>query len=440
MAKIGFISLGCDKNLVDTEKMLHLLMEEGHEIVTDESIADILIVNSCAFIHDAQEESINTIIEMGEYKEADSSKFLIVCGCLGQRYKEEMFNEMPEVDAICGVHSYEKINDVIKRLQNGERRILEVSDEHVDTVKKRVITTSGHYEYVKVAEGCNHACTYCVIPKIRGKYKSRPMEDIIDEVKHLAESGVTELMLVAQEVSCYGIDIYDKKCVAELINKISEVEGIKWIRILYCYPESIDNELIDVMANNSKVCKYIDMPIQHTSDKILKLMGRKTNKAEIFEKVRLIREKVPGVVIRSTLIVGFPGETEEDFNELLEDIKELKIEKLGVFDYSREDGTPADKLPGHIEDDEKIRRKNIAVQEAECVIDRCCDKHAGKTYEVIVDGRLEEDDVYCGRTYMDMPNIDGIVFFKSENTLIAGDFVNVEIEKAVGYDLYGKEV
>ncbi|MCQ2979039.1 MAG: 30S ribosomal protein S12 methylthiotransferase RimO [Clostridia bacterium] len=439
MSKIGFISLGCDKNSVDTEKMLELLMSNGHEIVTDESQAEVLVVNSCAFINDAKEESINTIIEMGEYKD-NNCKYIICCGCLGERYKEEIFTELPEVDAVIGVHAYERINEVIDRLQKGESKLLVLEKEAIDTTIKRVITTSGHYEYIKIAEGCNNFCTYCAIPLIRGKYKSRPMEDIINEAKFLADSGVSELLVVAQEVSCYGIDLYGEFKLSELVKKICEIDGIKWIRLLYCYPENVTDDIIDVIKNEEKVCKYIDIPIQHTTSNILKLMGRRTNHDEIIARIRKLKNEIPDITIRSTLIVGFPGETEEDFNNLCEDVKDLEIDKLGVFSYSQEENTPAAKFENQIDEETKQARKEKVMAIQEKIAEKKSLNHVGKTYEVIVDGYLPEDDVYCGRTYMDIPDVDGIVFFTSDRELIAGDYVKVEIEKSLGYDLEGKEV
>lgn len=440
MSKIGFVSLGCDKNTVDTEKILHLLMSNGHEIVTDESLADIIIINTCAFIKDAKEESINTIIEMGHYKEEGNCKFIITCGCLGERYKEDLLKLMPEVDAICGVHAYEKINDVIDRLLNGEKDIIEICASPIDTITSRVITTTGHYEYLKIAEGCNNHCTYCAIPLIRGKYKSRPYEDIIEEAKKLAKDGVKELIIVAQETTCYGIDLYGKYRLHELISDICKIEELKWIRLLYCYPENITDELIDVIAKEDKVCKYIDMPIQHLNDKILKTMGRNTNQKEVLSKIDKLREKIPNIIIRSTLIVGFPGETKAEFDDLRQAVKNVKIDRLGVFDYSKEEGTPAEKLKGQVRSDVKLKRKDEIMGIAECIVNEKSLNYVGKTFEVIVDGFINEDDIYCGRTYMDSPNIDGIVFFKSEKKLMAGDFVYVKIDESLGYDLCGKEV
>ncbi|MCQ2911437.1 MAG: 30S ribosomal protein S12 methylthiotransferase RimO [Clostridia bacterium] len=440
MAKIGFISLGCDKNTVDSEKILELVMSKGHTVVTDENEADILIINTCAFIKDAKEESINTIIEMGNYKKEGNCKYIICCGCLGERYKDDMFDELPEVDAILGVHAYERINEVIDRLYNGEKNIKAIEKEAIDTVKKRVITTPGHYEYLKIAEGCNNFCTYCAIPLIRGKYKSRPMEDIIEEAKFLASEGVTELLIVAQEVSCYGIDLYGEVKLSELVSKICEIDGIHWVRLLYCYPENVTDDIINVIKNEEKVCKYIDIPIQHTQSNILKLMGRRTNHDEIINKIKKLKKEIPEIIIRSTLIVGFPGETDEDFNGLCEDVKDLKIDRLGVFDYSKEDGTPAEKFENQIDDEIKIERKNIVMDIQEKIAEKKSNDYVGKIFEVIVDGYLSEDNVYCGRTYMDMPDVDGIVFFESDRELMAGDYVKVEINKSLGYDLCGKEV
>lgn len=440
MSKIGFVSLGCDKNSVDTEKILELLMSNGHDIVTDENEAEILIVNTCAFINDAKEESINTIIEMGRYKEEGKCKYIIACGCLGERYRDELLTELPEVNAICGVHAYERINEIIERLENGEDKFMVIETYPVDTVKRRIITTPGHFEYLKIAEGCNNFCTYCAIPKIRGKYKSRPIEDIVSEAKFLASEGVKELLIVAQEVSCYGIDLYGRISLNDLIKEIVKIDDIKWIKLLYCYPENVSDEMIELFKTEPKVCKYIDIPIQHTTSKILKLMGRKTNNEEIMKKIKKLKEEVPDLIIRSTLIVGFPNETEEDFDMLCKDVKELEIDKLGVFEYSQEEGTPAALLEGQVSDADKLKRKEIIMNLQERIIEEKSKKHIGKMYEVIVDGYLNDDDIYCGRTYMDLPDVDGIVFFKSDRELMTGDFVKVEIEKSLGYDLTGKEV
>lgn len=439
MAKVGFISLGCDKNSVDTEKILELLMDNNHEIVKDENEAEILIINTCAFICDAKEESINTIIEMGEYKN-NKCKYIIACGCLAERYHKDIFDELPEVDAIIGVHAYERINEVIDRLEGGEKKVKVLEKEAIDTVKKRVITTPGHYEYIKIAEGCNNFCTYCAIPLIRGKYKSRKMEDIIEEANFLASSGVKELLIVAQEVSCYGIDLYGKVMLKELVKEIAKIDGIEWIRLLYCYPENVTDDVIDLIKNEPKVCKYIDIPVQHFSSNILKLMGRRTTHEEIVNRIKKIKNEIPEISIRSTLIVGFPGETEEDFKVLCDTVKELEIDKLGCFTYSKEEDTPASNLPNQIDEEVKQKRKDIIMNIQENIVDNKCMKYVGKTYECIIDGYLPEDNIYCGRTYMDIPDIDGIVFISSDRELMTGDFIKVEITEAQGYDLIGKEV
>ncbi len=439
MANIAFTSLGCDKNTVDTEKMLYLLLEASHIIVTEEALADVIIVNTCAFIHDAKEESIQSIIELGQYKQ-DQCKFLIVTGCLGERYQKEMFDLLPEVDAILGVHSYEKITTIIDRLFAGEKKIIEVDPEIEDRVCDRVITTAGHYEYLKIAEGCNHFCTYCIIPKIRGKYKSRPMEDILKEAKKLGQAGVRELLVIAQDSTSYGIDLYQELKLPKLLSELCEIEEFDWIRLLYCYPENITEELIQVVAKEKKICKYIDIPLQHTSNKILKQMGRRVSKERIFEIVARLRELVPEMIIRTTIIVGFPGETKEDFLELCQDVKELRIDKLGVFTYSKEENTSAYKMKAQVQEAEKQRRKETLMAIQERIVEQKANDWMGKELLVIVDGRLEEDGVYCARSYMDLPNIDGIVFFQTDKAHMTGEFVKVKISEAVGYDLYGKEI
>ena len=441
--KILFISLGCDKNLVDSEVMLGLTNEKGLELTNDENEADIIVVNTCAFIHDAKQESINTILEMAEYKEKGALKALIVTGCLAQRYKEEIYNEIPEVDGIIGSSSYDEIVNVIDEVIGGSTKVSRFRDLDylTETKAKRVVTTGGHFSYLKIAEGCDKNCTYCIIPKLRGKYRSVPMERLIEDAKSLAESGVKELMLVAQETTLYGVDLYGKKSFAKLLKELCKVEGIQWIRILYCYPEEIDDELIQVMKEESKICHYLDMPIQHGTDDILKLMGRRTNKEQIVGIVNKLRKEIPDIAIRTTLITGFPGETEANHEELKEFIKEMKFERLGVFTYSKEEDTPAAKLKGHLTKKVKEARKNELMEIQQGIAFEHAKNMIGKTLEVFIEGKLPEEGnepgvyVYIGRSYMDAPNIDGYVFVTADVEMMSGTFAKVKVTEAKDYDL-----
>ena len=439
---IFFISLGCDKNLVDSEVMLGILSDNGFTIIDDETKADVIIVNTCAFISDATEEGIQTIIEMGAQKEEGNCKALIVTGCMAKRYKEQIFHELPEIDAILGPKDYEAIADVLAKVKNGEKGISLLSESNVndDKPQKRILSTAGYYAFLKIAEGCDNHCTYCTIPAIRGKYKSRRIETLVEEATYLATQGVKELILVAQDTGCYGIDIYGEYRLSELLRRLSEIDGIEWIRILYCYPERINDALIQEMRTNKKVCKYIDMPIQHADDFILKRMGRKCLSADLRKVVKSLRDAMPEIIIRTTVIVGFPGETEQQFNDLKEFITEIKFDKLGAFEYSPEEGTPAVNFPDHIDDDVKQKRKNAVMEEQRRISYEFNQTRVGKRYKVITDGYLPDKNVYVGRSYMDSFEIDGMVFFTSEKELLAGDFVDVVITAASDYDLVGDEV
>ena len=435
--KIGFVSLGCPKNLTDTETMIGIVSRE-HEIVANPEDADIIIINTCGFIDDAKQESIDTIIEMGKYKEMGSLSKLIVTGCLAQRYADEIFDELPEVDAVVGTAGYNDIKDIIEQVAQDQKvRHLPDINREIKTDADRVLATSPYSAYLKIADGCDNKCTYCIIPKLRGKYRSRPMEDIISEAEKLAAKGVTELILIAQDTSNYGVDLYDKQSLHILIERLSEIEKIKWIRVHYCYPEYIYPELIDVMAENEKVCKYLDIPIQHASDTVLKRMGRRTTRKECENLIKTLCEKVPGIVIRSTFITGFPGETEEDFAELREFIEKMRFERVGVFSYSAEEGTPAAILPDQIEQEIKEERKNSLMMLQQRISYECNQKKIGTVTEVLTEEIM--DGQYVGRTMGDSPEIDGAVIFDGGD-IKAGEYVKVKITDADQYDLKGEQI
>ncbi len=440
--KISFVSLGCDKNLIDSEIMLGLIDREGYVITPDDSEADIIIINSCGFIMDANKEAIDKVLEVSDHKITGRCKGIIVTGCMAERYKDEIFESLPEVDAVVGTGDFENIGEVIKRLIQGEKNLKLVTDKnHIineENSFKRIVTTTGGFAYLKIAEGCDNHCTYCTIPSLRGKYRSREMNSLIKEAEILAEQGVRELILIAQDTSMYGMDLYGEKVLYKLLHKLSEIEDIHWIRLLYCYPENITDELIREMAENPKVLHYIDMPIQHSEDRILKLMGRKSSKAELKDIIKKLRQAMPDMCIRTTLITGFPGESEEEFMAQAEFIKEAAFDRLGVFTYSQEDGTPAAKLPDQIDEDIKAERKDYLMAVQKNVSAKICQGFIGKTLEVIVEGRIEgEDNLYCGRSYRDCYEIDGFVFFKSDTELLAGDFYNIKITENGDYDLIG---
>lgn len=437
--KILFISLGCDKNLVDSEEMLGLLNREHFEFTDDESEADVIVINTCCFVNDAKEESVNTILQMAEYRKSGSCKALIVTGCLAQRYKTEISDEIPEVDAILGTSSYDKIVDAVKSTICGEKyEKFNPLDELIVEESERVVTTGGHYAYIKIAEGCNKCCTYCIIPKIRGRYRSVPEEDILKTAEKLVENGAKELILVAQETTLYGVDLYGRKMLPDLLKKICKIPGLIWVRILYCYPEEITDELIEVMKNEHKVCHYIDMPIQHASDKILKAMGRRTNRVELTERILKIRKEIPDIVLRTTLISGFPGETEEDHEEMLDFVDEMEFERLGVFAYSPEEDTAAAEMPDQIDEDIKIKRRNEIMELQQEIAFENAENMIGRDLLVMIEGKVVDENAYVGRTYMDCPNVDGNIFITTDEELITGDFVKVKVTGAAEYDLIGE--
>ena len=441
---IAFTSLGCDKNRVDSEVMIGILWERGYRIVLDESQADIIVINTCCFIKDAAEESVETILEMAEYKKQGRCKGLIVAGCLGQRYYGEMFEEMPEVDAIVGTTAYESVADIADRLLDGESAICHLCDINTPmqevNAPKRMISTAGYYAYLKISEGCDNYCTYCVIPKIRGRHRSRTMESLIDEAKKLTDGGVKELLIVAQDTSIYGRDIYDKPMLHELLKKLCEIDGVEWIRLLYCYAETLTTETIEVMAKEEKICKYIDIPIQHGSDEVLKRMGRRSSRKIISDKINELRQHMPEICIRTTIITGFPGESEEEFNECVDFVDEMKFDKLGVFTFSPEEGTPAAKMDDQIDEDVKEERQTYIMELQKNISAKKCEDMVGKKVKVIVDGMIPEENIYCGRTYIDSPDIDGIVFFTCDYELLSGEFAEVIIKAAKDYDLIGEAV
>lgn len=439
--KILFVSLGCDKNLVDSEVMLGLLREKKYEITDDELQADVVVVNTCCFIHDAKEESITTILEMAELKKNANVKALIVTGCLAQRYKEEIRTEIPEVDAVLGTNSYEAICEAVETALEG--KVMEEYKE-LDSLpmvaSKRINTTGGFYSYLKIAEGCDKHCTYCIIPKIRGDYRSFPMEKLIQEAKQLAAEGVEELILVAQETTMYGKDLYGKKCLPELLRKLCKINGIKWIRILYCYPEEITDELVQVIKEEDKICKYLDMPIQHGSDGILKRMGRRTNRQELIDIVGKLRKEIPEICLRTTLITGFPGETRQEHEELVSFVQQLKFDRLGVFTYSPEEDTPAAKFENQIEESVKEARRNQIMKEQQKIAFEAAENMLYKKVQVLIEGELPEENVYIGRTYKDAPNVDGYIFVNSSHPLMSGEMVTVQVTDAKEYDLIGEVV
>lgn len=435
--KLLFISLGCDKNLVDSEMMMGLLHDRGYEFTDNEEEADIIVINTCGFINDAKEESINTILEMAKYKE-NNLKALIVAGCLVERYKNEILQELPEIDAIVGTTAFDKICDVVDDvLADKKHNVLESINKMCRPDVKRIITTGGYYSYLKIAEGCDKHCTYCSIPMIRGAYRSVPMDELVKEAEYLADNGVKELIIVAQEITVYGKDLYGEKKLPELLHRLCKIPGIQWIRLLYCYPEEITDELIETIRTEKKICHYIDMPIQHASDKILKAMGRRTNNAELRNIISKLRKEIPDICLRTTLITGFPGETEEDHQILLDFIDEMEFDRLGVFTYSPEEDTKAASLDNQVDEEVKLCRKDEIMElQQEISMDKS-ERLVGKEIEVIIEGKASDEDVYVGRSYMDAPSVDGYVFINSEEELMSGDFAKVRIVKAMEYDLIG---
>lgn len=439
MKKVLFISLGCDKNLTDSEEMLGMLVENGYEITNDETEAEVIVINTCAFIHDAKEESVNTILEMARYREEGTCKALLVTGCLAQRYKEEIVGEIPEVDAVLGTASYDEIIKALNQVFSGES-FLEFKD--INSLpkhsRKRVITTGGYFEYLKIAEGCDKHCTYCIIPKLRGNFRSIPMEQLLSQAEYLAEQGVRELILVAQETTVYGKDLYGEKSLHILLKKLCQIPGIQWIRVLYCYPEEIYPELIQTMKEEPKICHYLDLPIQHCSDRILKRMGRRTTKQELVDIVETLRREIPDIILRTTLITGFPGETREDHEELMEFIDTMEFDRLGVFTYSPEEDTPAAIMPEQIDEEVKLdRQAELMELQQEVSLDKGNDK-IGSVVEVMIEGKVADENAYVARTYGDAPNVDGYIFVNTGTELMSGDFARVHVTGALEYDLIGE--
>ena len=436
--KILFVSLGCDKNLVDSETMLGILGGRGYTFTDDEAEADVIVVNTCCFINDAKEESINTILQMAEYRKTGPCKALIVAGCLAQRYKEEITQEIEEVDAVLGTASYENITEAIEEALGGQHpMIMDPLDVPVHT-GKRMLTTGGHYAYLKIAEGCDKHCTYCIIPKVRGAYRSVPMEELIDQARELAEQGVKELILVAQETTLDGVDLYGRKRLHELLRELCRIDGIYWIRIQYCYPEEIYEELIQVMKEEEKICHYLDLPIQHASDDILRRMGRKTTKAQLLAVVDHLREEIPDICLRTTLIAGFPGETQEEHEELMEFIDTCEFDRLGVFTYSPEEDTPAAVMDNQIEEEQKeLWRDELMELQQEISMDKA-EEMIGRELLCMVEGSVADENAYVTRTYKDAPNVDGYLFLQTAETLMTGDFVRARVTGAMEYDLIGE--
>lgn len=434
-----FISLGCDKNLVDSEVMIGLLADRGYQMTDDETQADVIVINTCCFIHDAKEESIQTILEMAEYKKNGTLKALIVTGCLAQRYQNEILEEIPEVDEVLGTTSYDKIVDAIQEALEGKSGV-RIGD--IDALPlpetKRLVTTGGHFAYLKIAEGCDKHCTYCIIPKIRGNYRSVPMERLVKEAQALAEDGVKELILVAQETTIYGVDLYGEKSLHRLLRELCKISGIRWIRILYCYPEEIDDNLIQVMKEEPKICHYLDLPIQHASTEILGRMGRRTSREDLEEIIGKLRREIPDIAIRTTLITGFPGETKEQHEELMDFVDQMEFDRLGVFTYSPEEGTPAaemeDQIPEEVKEDRQAElmelQQEIAFDLAEDMI--------GREVLVMIEGKVADENAYVGRTYKDAPNVDGLIFVNTDEELMSGDFARVKVTGAAEYDLIGE--
>lgn len=437
--KLFFISLGCDKNLVDSEHMLGLLEDADDITITDdETQADIIIINTCCFIGDAKEESIQTILDMAEYKKHGTLKGLIVTGCLAERYREEIKEELPEVDAVIGTNSYDSILEAVRQVSNGVRYENFKPLDGIPAIYKRMLSTGGHYAYLKIAEGCNKHCSYCIIPKIRGAYRSVPMEMLLQQANRLVMQGVKELILVAQETTLYGIDLYGKKSLAALLDQLNRIEGLVWIRILYCYPEEIDDELIDAIVRNPKVCHYLDMPIQHSSDRILKRMGRKTSHADLISMIQKLREKIPDICLRTTLICGFPGETQKEHEELMQFINDMEFDRLGAFIYSPEEGTLAETFQDQIEEEQKLCwQEEVMELQQEISFDKN-EELKGKELSVFIEGKVADENAYLGRTYRDAPGVDGYVFINTTEILMTGDFVKAKITGAYEYDLIGE--
>ena len=437
--KILFISLGCDKNLVDTEVMLGMLASRGYEMTNDEQEADIIVINTCCFIHDAKEESIQNILDMAEYKKNGSAKALIVTGCMAERYRQELLDEIPEVDEVLGTTAYDRILDAVDAALAGQHEVMTANLDALPLPEtKRLVTTGGHFAYLKIAEGCDKHCTYCIIPKIRGNFRSVPMERLLKEAQDLAEQGVKELILVAQETTLYGKDLYGEKSLPKLLRELCKISGIRWIRILYCYPEEITDELIQVMKEEPKICHYLDLPIQHANDTILKRMGRRTSKQELIDIVQKLRKEIPDICLRTTLITGFPGETQEQHEEVMEFIDTLEFDRLGAFTYSPEEDTPAATFEDQIDEAVKEdRQADIMELQQEIAFDKAEDM-IGREVLVMIEGKVADENAYVGRTYRDAPNVDGLIFINTDVELISGDFAKVKVTGALDYDLIGE--
>lgn len=437
--KIVFISLGCDKNLVDTEMMLGILSKKGYSFTDDEEEADIAVVNTCCFINDAKQESIDSLIALGEKKKNGRLKGIIATGCLAQRYAKEIRKEIPEVDAIVGTNAFDRIADAIEKTVEKQQPDF-LRDIHETPVfgKKRVLTTGGHYAYLKIAEGCDKHCTYCIIPKVRGNYRSVPMEILLKEAEELVSGGVKELILVAQETTIYGVDLYGEKKLPELLQKLCGIAGLYWIRILYCYPEEITEELIDTIKKEKKICHYLDIPIQHASDDVLKRMGRKTSNEDLRTVIGRLRREIPDICLRTTLITGFPGEREDDHEALMEFVDEMEFDRLGVFTYSAEENTPAAEFPGQIDEEIKRERQGEIMElQQEIAFDKAADM-IGRELYVMIEGKVADEDTYAGRTYKDAPDVDGLIFVSTQEELMSGDFVKVRVTASYEYDLIGE--
>lgn len=436
--KILFISLGCDKNLVDTEEMLGLLASRGFEMTDDEAEAEVIIINTCCFIHDAKEESIQNILEMAEYKKKGNLKALIVAGCLAQRYRQEILDEIPEVDIVLGTTAYDQILDVLATALAGHTEVRIADLKALPRVEtKRQVTTGGHYAYLKIAEGCDKHCTYCIIPKIRGPFRSVPMERLLKDAGELAEQGVKELILVAQETTLYGKDIYGEKKLPALLRGLCKIKGIRWIRLLYCYPEEITDELIQVIKEEPKICHYLDIPIQHANDEILRRMGRRTTKQEIIHTVEKLRREIPDICLRTTLITGFPGETKAQHEELMEFVDEMEFDRLGVFTYSPEEDTSAAEMPDQISDGIKQERQADLMELQQEIAFANAEDMVGREILVMIEGKVADENAYVGRTYRDAPGVDGLIFIDADEELLSGDFAKAKVTGALEYDLIG---
>lgn len=437
--KIYFISLGCDKNLVDSEMMLGMLAERGYQFTDDELQADIIIINTCCFIGDAKEESINTILEMAKLRESGQIKALLVTGCLVQRYKEEIQKEIPEVDAILGTMDIDAVADTVAGVLSGNA-VNHVSDCNSAVIygRKREVSTGGHFAYLKIAEGCDKHCSYCIIPKVRGSFRSVPMEALVKEAKELAQAGVRELILVAQETTLYGKDLYGEKSLGKLLHELAKISGIYWIRILYCYPEEIDDALIEAIKKEEKVCHYLDLPIQHASDRILKRMGRRTDQEQLRAVIEKLRRQIPDICLRTTLITGFPGETDEDHEELMGFVNEMEFDRLGVFTYSQEEDTPAAQMEGQIKEEVKEERQREIMELQQEIAFELAERMKGKVVTAMVEGKIADEAAYVARTYKDAPEVDGYIFIHTEELLMTGDFVKVRVTGSYEYDLIGE--